>query len=322
MFSGANYTIELRKIHETPGMCVFDFEYDFYEEQFRCEFEQKFIDHYYFDEIGFETVARFKHNLKAHLNKKMPYYRQLYRTELEAENINFLLNKDLRETFLREVDTEDKLTGSNTLNGTDTNVLKGSVTASGSDTDQFNGSVSASGKDIDKVDGSITSSGADTNTVDGTVTNKGITNDHKESVIADGVASASLKAESLTSVSQDTVDTTNKDNTTTTVDYGKKDTTDNTSTTTYGRTDTTDNTSTTTYGRKDTTDSTSTDTTSRTGTNNEDREGKLLEKTELISKGNIGVTSSAELLEKWRSVLINLDEIIIDECRDLFMGIY
>ena len=42
----------------------------------------------------------------------------------------------------------------------------------------------------------------------------------------------------------------------------------------------------------------------------------------LKSQGNIGVTSSAELLEKWREVLINLDEIIIEDCRDLFMQIY
>ena len=46
------------------------------------------------------------------------------------------------------------------------------------------------------------------------------------------------------------------------------------------------------------------------------------EKTILISKGNIGVTSSAELLEKWRKVIINIDELIINECYDLFMGVY
>ena len=44
--------------------------------------------------------------------------------------------------------------------------------------------------------------------------------------------------------------------------------------------------------------------------------------TELISKGNIGITSSAELLKQWRQVLINIDEMIIEECRDLFMLLY
>ena len=42
----------------------------------------------------------------------------------------------------------------------------------------------------------------------------------------------------------------------------------------------------------------------------------------VTGKGNIGVTSSAELLEQWRNVLINIDKMIIDECRDLFMLVY
>ena len=42
----------------------------------------------------------------------------------------------------------------------------------------------------------------------------------------------------------------------------------------------------------------------------------------LVSQGNIGVTSSAELLEKWRNVLINIDQLIFEECNDLFMLIY
>ena len=106
MNKDASYTLELRRIHETPGMCVFDFPYDFYDEQFKCDFEEKFIDHYYFDQIGFETVSRFKQRLRAHLNKKMPYYTQLYKTELASENLDFLLNKDLRETFTRTLNTE------------------------------------------------------------------------------------------------------------------------------------------------------------------------------------------------------------------------
>ena len=46
------------------------------------------------------------------------------------------------------------------------------------------------------------------------------------------------------------------------------------------------------------------------------------EKTKLSSKGNIGITSSAELLEKWRKVIINIDDLIINECSDLFMQVY
>ena len=46
------------------------------------------------------------------------------------------------------------------------------------------------------------------------------------------------------------------------------------------------------------------------------------EKTELLSQGNIGITSSAQLLKEWREVLINMDKIIIDSCNELFMKLY
>ena len=58
------------------------------------------------------------------------------------------------------------------------------------------------------------------------------------------------------------------------------------------------------------------------GTLSQTENGKTVEKTDLLSQGNIGITSSAELLQKWREVLINIDEIIIEDCRDLFMKIY
>lgn len=56
------------------------------------------------------------------------------------------------------------------------------------------------------------------------------------------------------------------------------------------------------------------------GTNS--AENNSTETYSLVSQGNIGVTSSAELLEKWRNVLINIDQLIFEECNDLFMLIY
>ena len=51
-------------------------------------------------------------------------------------------------------------------------------------------------------------------------------------------------------------------------------------------------------------------------------EGNKNENYVLTGKGNIGITSSAELLEKWREVMINIDSMILDELSDLFMMIY
>lgn len=211
----ANYTLELRQISESKNMKVFDFEYDFYDPDLKAKFEEKFVNHYFFNEIGFETIQRFKHFLKMKLNEIMPYYKQLYQTEVEAKDINFLLNKDLKETFIREVNNQNNTTGDSLskVNGTD---------------------------------------------------NTGF----KESNIANG--NATLNNDSLTSISQ------NDNN--------------------FNNTNSTNN--------------------------NITNSGNQKEETTLLSQGNIGITSSAELLQKWRDVIINIDQLIINECRDLFMTIY
>ena len=209
----SRYTIELRHIIKSSSL--FNFDYDFYTDSdiIKSKFEQKFIDEYYFHEIGQETVARFQHRLRTRLNKIMPYYKQLYDTEIAAKDINFLLNKDLTETFERVVTGE-----SSSIN-------------------------------------------------DLTVSDQGETN-NKESNIENGNASLELENGSLTNVSKTSLsNNTNSNNT------------------------------------------------SRDNTNQN-------EITTLKSQGNIGITSSAELLEKWRSVIINIDQMIIDACDDLFMQVY
>ena len=211
----AKYTLELRTIHESKNVKVFNFDYDFYDSDLKPLFEKKFIEHYYIDEIGFETIARFHQRLKSKLNKIMPRYKQLYQTELACKDINFMLNKDLKETFIREVDNTSNMTGDS----------------------------------LSKVNGSD---------------NTGF----KESNIANG--NASLNLNSLTSISQ------NDNN--------------------FNNTNSTNN--------------------------NVVNKGSQKEETTLLSQGNIGITSSAELLEKWRSTIINIDEMIIEECRDLFMTIF
>lgn len=211
----ANYTLELRQISESRNLKVFDFEYSFYSEEHRKEFEEKFINYYFFHEIGVETVQRFKYNLKSKLNEIMPYYSQLYESEMKAKDINFLLNKDLKETFIREQNNTNNMTGDslNKVNGTD-------------------------------------------NT------------DYKESNVGNG--NASLSYDSLTSINQNN---NNFNNT-------------------------------------------------NTSNSNVVNNGNEREETTLVSQGNIGITSSAELLQKWRDVMINIDQMILKECRDLFMTIY
>lgn len=211
----AKYTIELRSIAESNNLKVFDFDYSFYDNDLKPVFEDKFIQHYYIDEIGFETIGRFKQRLRAKLNEIMPRYTQLYQTELASKDINFLLNKDLKETFIREVDNTNNMTGDS----------------------------------LDKISGN-----------DNT--------DYKESNLGNG--NATLSFNSLTSINESNNDFSNN----------------------------------------------------KSSNSNVVNKGNEREETTLISQGNIGITSSAELLEKWRNTIINIDQQIINECRDLFMTIF
>lgn len=85
----ANYTVELHEIVES-GCNIFDFTYPIYQETHRAELQQRILDHYWLREIGFETVGRFKHQLKVRMNEIMPVYNRLYEVE---EKINILQNQ-------------------------------------------------------------------------------------------------------------------------------------------------------------------------------------------------------------------------------------
>ena len=124
----ANYTIELRQIENC--LCyLFPKGFPFYtdSEELRKNFIQKFYDEYMFREIGFETTERFKRCLLGKLNLIMPYYEQIYQTELECKNINFMLNKDLKETFEREI------TGTSEVNSNATTKASGTSSANSND---------------------------------------------------------------------------------------------------------------------------------------------------------------------------------------------
>ena len=61
-----------------------------------------------------------------------------------------------------------------------------------------------------------------------------------------------------------------------------------------------------------------TSTQNSSGTNNQ----TLSESTTFTSEGDIGIQTPAYAITEWRKVLININQQIIDECRDLFMSIY
>ena len=229
----ANFTMTLEQLNNSYLYQVFPDDYPFYEESARKGFEEKFYLTYFDCEIGFETPERYLKHFEGLMRVKIPYYKQLYETYLASLDKDFLLNKDLRETFSRMLDEDN--------------------------TSKQNGESSATS----------TSSGTQ------------MSNSHdlsKESRISDGVSDVSLNNGYLTGTQSNDGAT----NSNTTANASDK------------------------------------NSSSLNGENNH----HLKETTELVSRGNIGITSTAELLQKWRDVLINIDEMIIKDCKCLFMSIY
>ena len=206
----SKYTLELRYLYEDENFNLFDFPYNLYNNELKPWFEEKFFQHFMFYEIGFDTIGMFKQRLMTKLNVIYPYYRDLYKTMIRSKGIDFMLNKDLKESYIRELT-------SNSNSNQESNVTSNSLSTAG----QLTPSLIANSQKIDKF-----------------------------------------------------MDSAQKDN--------------------------------------------SSSNSTSTGESN----GNSREEYTLTSQGNIGITSSAELLTKWRETIINIDLMIFEECNDLFMQIF
>lgn len=105
---------EVEKVIEHSYQKVFDFDFPIFDEAYRPLLEKKILRHYYTREISAETVGLWKLQLCNKLNEIMPYYNQLYKSELIEYNP--LYDVDLTRDYLRNNTGENS--GSNTNNNT------------------------------------------------------------------------------------------------------------------------------------------------------------------------------------------------------------
>lgn len=231
-----NYTLEIGQIEKHGGK-IFDFYYPFYDESHRAEFERKFLLHFRYNEIGQETLQRFKYMLQDVLTTNAPKYQHYYNTWLVAKDLKWQYNKDYIEENQRVLDSIDNTT-SNSQSETE------SLSSAHNQTDDITDNTS---KFSDTPQGKLEN-------LDGYLTNATV--DRTEDVL--------------------------------------------------------------------TSDTNSSDSSSSQSNNSSSRTGKDVETTTNKQYGNIGVTSSAYLVEGWNKMAIwfNIDKIIFDDCEELFMGIY
>ena len=138
----AKYTIELREVVNIKGL-IFNFHYDFYgtDEQ-RLQFEEKFIRHFYFREIGFETIDRFLFELQDKFLTVFPFYNKLF----ETAQIEYTVteNYDMKEATTITKETTGKTSGVSSTVGQSFDNQE--TTTDENRTTDTTGNVSATGK--------------------------------------------------------------------------------------------------------------------------------------------------------------------------------
>lgn len=215
----SKYTLQLYYIYKDDTYNLFDQPYNLYNNELKPYFQEKFFQHFMFYEIGFDNINIFKQHLISTLNDIYPKYKQLYETEIRCQIIDFMLNKDLKESYIRKLNGESE--GNSQASSSSDNTSTNNDLTIANDTPQ---------NKIDDLDKYMTSaSKSNSNSTNNSTSN----------------ANNTIKNKSSNS-----------------------------------------------------------------------------EEYELISQGNIGVTSSAELLEKWRNVLINIDQMIFKELENLFLFVF
>lgn len=117
----AKYTITIKTLIDNN----FDFKmnnYPIFDEEYRETLNNNILNHYYENEIGFETAPLFRFYLNQKLNEIMPYYNELYKAQKKLIDENLLLNN---------VNLTEQLSGTNTNATTTTNNSTSQSTNSG-----------------------------------------------------------------------------------------------------------------------------------------------------------------------------------------------
>ena len=148
---------------------VFDFDFPIFDENYREPLCKKILKHFYTKEIGEETVGLWKLRLDDRMNEIMPYYNQLYESELIS--IEPLVNYRVRTNGNNTKTGSDGVAETGQSSETDT--LHGTSVRTGGYTDTHDGTdtLEKQGKEADTKTGNKTNAktGTETDTKTGNI---------------------------------------------------------------------------------------------------------------------------------------------------------
>lgn len=290
---------------------VFNFDFPIFDETYRPILEKKILKHYYTREIGLETVGLWKLFLDTKLNEIMPYYNQLYKSELISFNPMYDVDltrdhqlkrlEDIKETGTQESDTNRNGTLDTIANKTGTTHDTSLTTDHGTANQDISNQKTVHGTNGDTTDVTTTVSHVDkfSDTPQGAL--DGLKNDTymSEARIVDDTNT------SKTIVSgNDDINENNTGNTTTETDATSDTTSD-------GRTT-----------QNETINTTNTDKENRVATQNTNKNLNSIDDYIEHVTGKTSGVSYSKLLNEFRETFLNIDMLIINDLSDLFMNLW
>lgn len=285
----SKYTTELRYIIENN----FDIglkNYPIFDENYRELLNQKIINHYYFREIGMETAELFKRYLNTTMNEIMPYYNQLYKSELLEFNPFYNVDKNIVSDKNNNSvsDFIGNTTGKNQQNAdtenTQTNNGKQQTTTAATSVGESVGNSKGSGKTTNK--------------------SKRVSSDTPQGFLSINSIDSETYASAAEMANGETVN-----------EFTVNDTKATSNNSESGTTEQTNVAETKAKGNTSSKATTETDTANKTTSN--DFENYV---SHVIGKSE-GETYS-EMLLKFRDTFLNIDMMIIDELKTCFMMVY
>ena len=314
---------------------VFDFDFPIFDESYRPLLETKILKHFYTREIGLETVGLWKLKLDTKLNEIMPFYNQLYKSELIE--FNPMYDVDLTRDHKLNRTEEMKQTGTETAdatkNGTVDTMKTGNIDTTESGTREGTNRESIDTNEYGDVTQSNTSDtelhNTTGNTSEETATN---TKTHYDKY-------SDTPQGSLQNVQNDTYltnarminDTDNKTGkvTVTGNDDSIGKTTSDSNTETNSTTETTkngsmseDTTGTQNVKSTDTGKVTSLDTENRNATQTANKDVNSIDDYLEHVKGKNGGVSYSTMLKEFRDTFLNIDMQVINELNELFLNLW
>lgn len=298
---------------------VFDFDFPIFDESYRNVLETKILKHYYTREIGLETVGLWKLKLDTKLNEIMPFYNQLYKSELIEFNPMYDVDLTRDHTLNRSEQTEQ--TGTETADATKNGTVDTTTSGTKTGTSRENIDVSEnqeteqnskSDTDIKNTTGSTSEE-----TATGTKTHYDKYSDTPQGSLQNVqndtyLTNARMVNDNDTQTGKTTVSGSDTSTGSTTAD---------TSTTTNSTSETA-HTSNTTDETSGTQNTTSADTEKRNATQTANKELTSLDDYLEHVKGKNGGVSYSAMLNEFRTTFLNIDMQVINELSDLFMNLW